>query len=86
MNEVCRECGKSWGVTMQPREHVLCQGCAQPKPWRRPVHYWGSRIWNYRSTKPYATTRSPEWWDQQTDRLDLEYALSISSHLGGGES
>jgi len=30
MNEVCRRCGKTWGVTTsEPRETVLCSECAK---------------------------------------------------------
>lgn len=81
MRETCRHCGKTWGVTMMPRESVLCDECVRPKPWRRPEHYWLSRSWNFHSTKPYAITRSPEWWDQQTDRQALAYAAELARHL-----
>ena len=79
--EKCRDCGKTWGVTMKPRESVLCEECARPKPWRRPEHYWLSRSWNFHSTKPYVITRSPEWWDQQTDLIELKYAAVTAASL-----
>jgi hypothetical protein len=81
MHEVCRDCGKTWGVTMPPREDVRCSDCVRPKPWRNPVDYWGSRWWNYFSSHPHHWHRSPEWWDQQTDRQELTYAAELARHL-----
>lgn len=81
MTETCKLCGHTWGVTMAPRDDVLCSKCAQPKPWRNPEHYWLSRIGNYHSTHPHMITRSPEWWDQQTDRVELKYAAELAAQL-----
>lgn len=77
--ETCRECGKSWGVTMKPREDVLCSDCARPQPWRRPVHYWNARVWCFHCPPTY--TGSPEWWDAQTSLQDLKFAASIAGEL-----
>lgn len=79
MIETCKLCAHTWGVTMTPREDVLCGSCASPTPSRNPGHYWKARFWNYHSTKPHMITRSPEWWDQQTDLVDLRYAIEVAS-------
>lgn len=77
--ETCRECGKQWGVSMTPREDVLCQECVQPRPWKNPVHYWQSRLWNF----PWGihVVRSPEWWDAQTSRNELKFAAELARDL-----
>lgn len=76
MRETCVDCGKSWGVTMKPREVVRCQACARPQPWRRPLWYWQARIWNF----PFGALirRSPEWWDSQTSLQDLRAAVGFA--------
>lgn len=79
MVEVCRDCARTWGVTMTPREDVLCSDCARSRPWRRPVTYWQARIWNFPHSYPY--TRSLEWWDQQTSLQDLRIAVSLAAQL-----
>lgn len=77
--ETCRECGHSWGVTMPPRESVLCEGCARPQPWKNPGRYWRSRVNNH--PWGWAVYRSPEWWDSQTSLQDLRYAASIADEI-----
>jgi hypothetical protein len=77
--ETCRECGHSWGVTMKPRESVLCSDCVAPRTWRRPVHYWNSRVWNF--PHPSTVVRDPEWWDAQTSLQDLKFAASIADQI-----
>lgn len=85
MMECCYECGHTWGVTMEPRERVLCASCATPRPWRRPVHYWQARICCYFSSREHTWPRSPEWWDQQADLADLRVAVeSAKATFGGG--
>lgn len=79
MVEVCRDCARTWGVTMTPREDVLCADCARPRPWKWPVRYWQARISCFPFTYPY--TRSPEWWDQQTSLQDLRIAVSLAAQL-----
>ena len=81
--ETCRECGHSWGVTMTPREDVLCSGCARPQPWKRPAHYWSSRVWNFRGFDA-VWPRSPEWWDANTSLQELKYAAEIAADLPTG--
>lgn len=81
MIETCYECGTSWGVTMKPRDKVLCTPCARPQPWKWPVWYWKARIW----TLPWsgAWVRSPEWWDNQTTLADLRAAVASAEKIWG---
>lgn len=78
MKETCYLCGHSWGVTMSPRERVLCTPCARPTPSRRPAHYWHLRAW---TGWDYSHYRSPEWWDQQTALQDLKHAAEVANQL-----
>jgi hypothetical protein len=73
--EACYECGQRWGVTMEPRERVLCTPCARPKPWKDPVRYWQSRIWGQ---CPAGYAGSPEWWDAKTTMQDLRVAVAFA--------
>lgn len=79
MIETCIGCNKTWGVTMTPRARVLCTECATPKPWRNPVLYWTSRIWNFPWSHDHV--RSAEWWDQQTALADLRIAAANAENL-----
>ena len=81
--ETCRECGHSWGVTMKPRESVLCEVCVQPQPWKRPAHCWSSRVWNFRGFDA-VWPRSPEWWDAKTSLQELKYAAEVAAALPSG--
>ncbi|MEU1787070.1 hypothetical protein ABZ553_14595 [Streptomyces sparsogenes] len=77
MNETCRECGHTWGVTTTPRTNVLCTPCARPAPNRRPAHYWWLRA--HTGHWDAGQYRTPEWWDQQTSIADLRYAAEIAA-------
>lgn len=79
MREACIDCGKTWGVTEEPRKIVRCSACASPKPWRDPVWYWQARIWNF--PHGYVVLRSPEWWDMQASRQDLRVAVGFARTL-----
>lgn len=76
LRERCYRCGHTWGVTMPPRERVLCTPCARPAPNRDAARYW-----RLRATTGWPTLRhlSPEWWDQQTSLADLRYAAAIAA-------
>lgn len=80
MRETCYECGHCWGVTCEPRTHVLCTPCARPKPWKDPVRYWQSRIWHQRWA---ADAGSSEWWDAKTTMRDLRVAVVFAEQEWG---
>lgn len=73
--ETCYECARSWGVTMRPRERVLCTPCARPLPWRRPAEYWRSRLRNQQWPSLFAAV---EWLDARTTRDDLRLAVAAA--------
>lgn len=79
MVERCMDCGKTWGVTVEPREKVRCTGCSTALPWRWPALYWRMRIVNL--PWPATYTGSPEWWDNKTSLADLRYALTVADQL-----
>lgn len=82
MKETCYACGHSWGVTMEPREKVLCSSCARPQPWQQPWYapdyYWSSRIWTLEWPP---ITESPEWWDTKATLADLRVAKHCAATL-----
>lgn len=80
MIETCVDCDRTWGVTMEPREHVKCTDCSRSQPWRNPAYYWWCRV--YAHAWPHAWYRSPEWWDQQCALEDLKYAAELAENLG----
>ncbi len=78
MTETCYGCGHKWGVTVTPRERVLCGPCARPTPQQMPATYWRHRAITGWGHERY---RSPEWWDQQTSMTDLRHAAGIALEL-----
>jgi hypothetical protein len=85
MREICKDCGHTWGVSMEPRADVRCAECARPKPWRRPAHYWASRVWNFHGFEG-THIRSAEWWDARSALQDLKYAAELAKELVGHNS
>lgn len=81
MRETCLTgCGRSWGVTMTPREQVLCMECARPRPWHRPAAYWLSRLQLLPWPSPSDVVA---YRDAQTSRADLRVALAAAEVPGG---
>lgn len=76
MVETCTDCGKTWGVTMTPREVVKCGDCSRPRPWRNPELYWWLRA--YATSWPPVVMWGPQWWDQQCSRADLRHAAEFA--------
>lgn len=79
MTETCANCGRTWGVTMPPREVVKCTDCSRPQPWRNPAYYWWLRAWAWHW--PSVPHRSPDWWDQQCALQDLRYTAELAAAI-----
>ena len=84
MTEICKHCGKAWGVTMPPREDIACSECLR-RPDLYPVRYWWGRH-HVRDflTWPVLQYRSVEYWDNETSLEDLAYAAGLAEQTWGG--
>lgn len=60
--ETCTECGRAWGVTMQPRDPIRCTSCSRLRP-DRPALYWQVRC-------DRAWSRLRNQWHGTVERAD----------------